>query len=494
MIYRTNNSETALPVSAGCSIGNDCPNDVLTVLGEASGLRDPDNTRYYTYSSDGSDYVISSELSTDDNYYFDSSIGNYSTSNSNPPVPGSAACGTSDGTNVYTIPTENLCTLGTASTVSGSGPWTWDCVGTTTDSCFANKKVDGTCGTAVQTFTYDIVSYSPFTQCETGTSSNTNFPAQGSSETWTCNGENGGSTSGDCTASRDSGQIDGTCGTAVRTFTYDETSYGSYTQCATGTPSITTFPAQGGSVTWTCLGVNGGSVSGSCTASRNSACGSPFTDSRNSKTYNTVQIGTQCWMKENMDYNNGCQSVTWVNSTDNGWCGYYIGGPFTNEGLLYQWSAAMNGSTTAGAQGICPVGWHVPTDAEWNTLETYTVQVIASAASQYPCDTTVVGWRRCSDNSGTDTGGPKGVGKSLKKVGQGNGVGAGDDLVGFSSLLPGYRDADGTFHYRSSHTYLWSSSPSGVSAWNRTLNATYSTVYRHSDSKAFGFSVRCLKN
>ena len=154
----------------------------------------------------------------------------------------------------------------------------------------------------------------------------------------------------------------------------------------------------------------------------------------------------------------------------------------------------MNGSTTEGAQGICPTGWHLPTDTEWNTLEKYTVQTIASIATQYACDTTGTGWRRCADNEGTDAGGPKGAGKSLKAVGQGSGVGAGDDLVGFSSLLPGYRVADGTFYNRSSYTYIWSSSPSGTSAWYRNLYSTYATVYRRTDSKAYGFSVRCLKN
>jgi type II secretion system protein G len=174
-------------------------------------------------------------------------------------------------------------------------------------------------------------------------------------------------------------------------------------------------------------------------------CGNPFTDTRNSKTYNTVQIGTQCWMKENLDYDNGCSSETWVNNTDVGWCGYYTGGPFANEGLLYQWSAAMADSTTEGAQGICPTGWHVPTDAELVALEQYTVSVIGSVATQYACDTILTGWRRCADNDGTDAGGPLGAGKSLKKVGQGSGVGAGNDLVGFSGLLSGGRNIDGTF-------------------------------------------------
>jgi uncharacterized protein (TIGR02145 family) len=80
-------------------------------------------------------------------------------------------------------------------------------------------------------------------------------------------------------------------------------------------------------------------------------------------------LGTQCWMSENLKYNVGCGN--WAYSYDNGWCGCYGDNNANCEtyGTLYQWSGAMNGSTTAGAQGRCPIGWHVPTDGEWKTLE-----------------------------------------------------------------------------------------------------------------------------
>jgi len=148
MIHKTNHPDALLPTSSGCSIGTDCPNEVMEALGSANVLRDPDSTRYYSYSSDGQDYVISSLLSTEDNYFFDSSTGTYSTSSSNPPIPGNGVCGIANNTNSYDIPTTGLCTIGEPSVVSGTGPWTWDCTGTTTVSCSANKKIDGTCGTA----------------------------------------------------------------------------------------------------------------------------------------------------------------------------------------------------------------------------------------------------------------------------------------------------------------------------------------------------------
>jgi hypothetical protein len=58
----------------------------------------------------------------------------------------------------------------------------------------------------------------------------------------------------------------------------------------------------------------------------------------------------------------------------------------------------------------------------------------------------------------------------------------------------GYRSADGSFANRTTDAYIWSSSQSGANAWNRYLYSSYATVYRHTGSKAHGFSVRCLRN
>jgi uncharacterized protein (TIGR02145 family) len=98
-------------------------------------------------------------------------------------------------------------------------------------------------------------------------------------------------------------------------------------------------------------------------------CGGTYYDCRDGKHYATMLLGTQCWMSENLKYNVGCGN--WAYSYDNGWCGCYGDNNANCEtyGTLYQWSGAMNGSTTAGAQGRCPIGWHVPTDGEWKTLE-----------------------------------------------------------------------------------------------------------------------------
>ena len=114
---------------------------------------------------------------------------------------------------------------------------------------------------------------------------------------------------------------------------------------------------------------------------------------------------------------------------------------------------------------------------------------------QYACDLNVSGWQRCADDSGTNNGGTYGVGKSLKAVGVGSGVGAGNDLVGFAAKLPGNRTTNGSFYNLGSYLHLWSSTESSSTlAWRRYIYSTYSTVYRDAFIKGFGFSIRCLKN
>lgn len=97
-----------------------------------------------------------------------------------------------------------------------------------------------------------------------------------------------------------------------------------------------------------------------------------------------VDIGGQCWMRYNMNItpSNFNPAPTYVIGTDNGWSGVYTGGPFADKGLLYQWSAAMNNSTTERSRGICPSGWHIPSDCELmyleNTLGMSTAQQIST--------------------------------------------------------------------------------------------------------------------
>ena len=207
-------------------------------------------------------------------------------------------------------------------------------------------------------------------------------------------------------------------------------------------------------------------------------CGDPLVDDRDGQSYATVQIGTQCWMAENLNIgtmingsNNQSQQTPEViekycydNNTSN--CDTYGG--------LYQWNEMMQYTTTPGVQGICPTGWHLPTDAEWCILEN---EVDAGTVS---C--TATGWR------GIDAG------LNLKSTSGWSSGGNGTDLYGFTALPGGYRSTYGSFHDLTYYAYFWSSNESGSSAWNRSLNYYHDGVSRYDGNKNIGFSVRCLKD
>ena len=184
------------------------------------------------------------------------------------------------------------------------------------------------------------------------------------------------------------------------------------------------------------------------------------------KIYNTVLIGTQCWLRENLDVGTMVQGS--VDQADNGtidkYC--YDNNPANCDtyGGLYQWNEAMQYSTTPGAQGICPPGWHIPTLAEFQTLQS------------------AVG----------------GDGNALKAVGQGAGLGEGTNTSGFSALLAGYRYSDGTFYNLGYYAYVWSSLQFRWTMPSYLVLATdYPGVFMSSDyiqSRAGGASVRCVKD
>jgi uncharacterized protein (TIGR02145 family) len=181
------------------------------------------------------------------------------------------------------------------------------------------------------------------------------------------------------------------------------------------------------------------------------------------KLYNTVQIGSQCWLRENLDVGTMILGIT--NASNNGIIEKYCYNNDTNNcntyGGLYQWNEAMQYTTTQGTIGICPPGWHIPTHAEY--------QILGATVS--------------------------GDGNALKEIGQGTGAGAGTNTSGFSALLSGYRTASG-FFVNLGYTYFWSSQEYNAD------NAYYLHLYDiasviilgSSTDEDYGFSVRCLKD
>ncbi|MCF6270716.1 MAG: hypothetical protein L3J41_13460, partial [Melioribacteraceae bacterium] len=180
------------------------------------------------------------------------------------------------------------------------------------------------------------------------------------------------------------------------------------------------------------------------------------------KTYNTVQIGDQCWLKENLDVGSmiqGSEDAT-NNSTIEKYCYGNDPANCTTYGGLYQWNEAMQYSTTPGTQGICPDGWHIPTLSEFETLKT------------------------AVNNDGN----------ALKAIGEGTGSGAGTNTSGFSALLAGYRTGDGYFNALGDNAHFWSSEGTTDAAYYLGLYTNSDNIYFIYRGTYFGFIVRCLKD
>jgi len=197
--------------------------------------------------------------------------------------------------------------------------------------------------------------------------------------------------------------------------------------------------------------------------------------------YNTIQIFGQCWLKENLNVGTmipGNQSMS-DNDTIEKYCYENKTDSCTIYGGLYQWDEMMQYTTQQGAQGICPPGWHLPTDEEWKVLE-------GAVDSQYGIGDPE--WDITWDSRGFDAG------TNLKTTSGWNYGGNGTDLYGFSGLPGGYRPYNG-FGDVGSLGGWWTSSESGnYGAWDRYLYYSHPRVYRNGYGEGYGFSVRCLKD
>jgi uncharacterized protein (TIGR02145 family) len=182
--------------------------------------------------------------------------------------------------------------------------------------------------------------------------------------------------------------------------------------------------------------------------------------------YSTVQIGDQCWMGENLrvgtKINSGDQTD---NSVLEKYCYDNSDANCETYGGLYQWGEAVQYSSSEGVQGICPTGWHIPTDLDLYTLE----NEFASGS----CDATRNEVWDCSP-----------AGTELQSGGSSN----------FNAELGGYRDPGGTFSMKNSRAYFWHSGQSESSYIYRYLDSAQTGVYRRLSSIDYGFSIRCLKD
>ncbi len=224
---------------------------------------------------------------------------------------------------------------------------------------------------------------------------------------------------------------------------------------------------------------------GSCTYGP-AQCGGASSVTFDGHTYALVGIGTQCWFAENLrsdNYRNGDPIPG--NLTDSQWTSISSGAQTvygegssavhdgsTDEvanlatyGRLYNWYAVND------SRGLCPSGFHVPSDEEWIALE------IALGMTSSQANTT--GWR------GTNQG-----------VQMKTSLWGGTNSSGFSALPGGRRDDDlgGYFSNLGEHGFWWSSTTYGNGAWYRDLSADSELVNRSPYFSRYGFSVRCVRD
>ncbi|MGA2408438.1 MAG: FISUMP domain-containing protein [Bacteroidales bacterium] len=189
--------------------------------------------------------------------------------------------------------------------------------------------------------------------------------------------------------------------------------------------------------------------------------------------YNTVTIGTQVWMEENLKvtkYQNGdimpnvTDNTTWTGLNSGAYCWYNNDGESNKDiyGALYNWYAVVD------SRNVCPIGWRVPSDTDWNTLITY-------------------------------LGGQNVAGGMLKSISgwYGNNVGATNESC-FSALPGGNRyEATGIFENMPYYGYWWSANQSPYypdDALFYEIDYSFAYIGYAYYPKRYGFSLRCLKD
>ena len=210
-----------------------------------------------------------------------------------------------------------------------------------------------------------------------------------------------------------------------------------------------------------------------------------MTDSRDGNTYKTVKIGEQVWMAENLNY---ADSVKTPSLKENSWCYGNVAANCEKYGRLYTWTAAIDSVKLANdvmnpldcgygktcdfsgtVQGICPSGWHLPSRDEWNTL----ITAVGGDSKAGTALKSTSGWTSLNGVSGNGT-----------------------DAFGFSALPAGYRDLHGRYYSERSYAEFWTSTEDDDSynAYDMSIFVETYASLNESNSKPYGYSVRCLKD
>lgn len=211
-------------------------------------------------------------------------------------------------------------------------------------------------------------------------------------------------------------------------------------------------------------------------------CGQPYTDERDEKIYNTLQLGTQCWMQQNL--NAGTRINGSVNQANNGILEKYC---YNNDeancniyGAMYQWNEVMQYTTAPGAQGVCMAGWHLPTWEEYGLLTNY-----MGAQPSYRCDYNYYYHAKALASESLWN-----ASTTLCAVGNNP---AANNLTGFSGL-PGGKRQSSTFKEMGNEGDWYTSTLYYNMPYAFTLSYNNSMTYGVIGLKTSSYSVRCVHN
>jgi len=182
-------------------------------------------------------------------------------------------------------------------------------------------------------------------------------------------------------------------------------------------------------------------------------CGNTLTDIRDGKTYPTIQLDSQCWLAANLNYGNEIPAN--VPQRDN--CipeKYSRPSSLVPRPSFYQWDELMRYEESEGLQGLCPPGWHVPSESDWQTLfANWTNNAFAGAPLKYA------------------------------------------GYSGFNALLFGTGFFNRGWYFNDFATFFWSSTPHGPwKAWSHAMNDYDFSVSYYPSYRANAFSVRCVRD
>ena len=216
--------------------------------------------------------------------------------------------------------------------------------------------------------------------------------------------------------------------------------------------------------------------------------GNPTVTDFDGNVYNTVQIGNQCWMKENLRVKHFPNAVAIPDGSTGEWPARY--NPYGDTsliatyGYLYNWFAVMNGASSSNVspsnvQGVCPDGWHVPSDVEWQQLIDY-----VKSQNAYICNSSSKYAKALAANTLWNA--------STTNCAVGNDL-AQNDATGFSALPAGYRQVGGGFANAGNYAAFWTTSRNGSAApLNRVVAYNNYDVSRMTFDNREGLSVRCV--